>query len=497
MLFKQSKNSFIRSTEKYGYVTNQLTKFDRVYNSTGAEFLRMISRDPRSIEDAIEHLLSIFESVTKEELTQDFLEFITDLSIHKFVIVGETVEELETQDLDFSYAHNNPKTLTNNYYQETEQQVGMSTQDYFLEEVQGTPKISSLQFELSSRCNERCIHCYIPNEKKNHGFDMPTTKVKSILDEFAAMGGLHVTLSGGEAFMHKDLLEIVMYCREKDLSISILSNLISLKDDDIPVLKKANVSLIQTSLYAVEPEIHDAITTVPGSCEKTKAAIEKLVAADIPVQISCPVMKTNKDAYINVLKYARERQIKAQTDYIMMARADFSTDNLEQRLSYEETETLLRGIIEHDIEFRKETLKKIPKSELMILDFEAFKKQPLCGVGYDNCCITANGDVYPCAGWQNYVLGNVYKQSLKDIWENNEKIKELRTITESSFPQCLECEAFDFCARCLVRNFNESNGDMFKINPVFCEEAFLLKRLAEEYHNKGVIDSPFFEKKNC
>ena len=118
MLFKQSKNSFIRSTEKYGYVTNQLTKFDRVYNSTGAEFLRMISRAPRSIEDAIEHLLSIFESVTKEELTQDFLEFITDLSIHKFVIVGETVEELETQDLDFSYAHNNPKTLTNNYYQE-------------------------------------------------------------------------------------------------------------------------------------------------------------------------------------------------------------------------------------------------------------------------------------------------------------------------------------------------------------------------------------------
>ena len=81
--------------------------------------------------------------------------------------------------------------------------------------------------------------------------------------------------------------------------------------------------------------------------------------------------------------------------------------------------------------------------------------------------------------------------------ENNEKIKELRTITESSFPQCLECEAFDFCARCLVRNYNESNGDMFKINPVFCEEAFLLKRLAEEYHSKGIIDSPFFEKKDC
>ena len=45
----------------------------------------------------------------------------------------------------------------------------------------------------------------------------------------------------------------------------------------------------------MNPEIHDKITTVKGSFEKTKAAIEKLVAADVPVQISCPLMKANKD----------------------------------------------------------------------------------------------------------------------------------------------------------------------------------------------------------
>lgn len=132
-------------------------------------------------------------------------------------------------------------------------------------------------------------------------------------------------------------------------------------------------------------------------------SIEKLVAADIPVQISCPIMKANKDSYKGVVEYATKHNIKVQTDYIMMARADFSTDNLDQRLSMEDTETLLRDIIEHDIEYRKGTLKQIPKSEQMLLDFETFKKQPLCGVGYDNCCITANGDVYPCAGWQGMI----------------------------------------------------------------------------------------------
>ena len=77
-------------------------------------------------------------------------------------------------------------------------------------------------------------------------------------------------------------------------------------------------------------------------------------------------------------------------------------------------------------------------------------------------------------------MGNVYKESLKDIWETSEKIIKLREITEASFPQCLECEARDYCARCLVRNYNESNGDMFAVNHHFCKVAFENKRIVEE-----------------
>ena len=415
------------------------------------------------------------------------MEFAESLARDHFIVLGETPEELDAKDDDFTYDIDNPKTLVDNYYQATDEKVSENTQDFFLEEVQGRPLISSLQFELSSRCNERCIHCYIPNEKKNKGFDMPTAKVKSILDEFAAMGGIHVTLSGGEAFLHKDLIEIARYCREKDLKISILSNLISLKDEQIPALKEVNLSLIQVSLYSMDPEVHDFITTVKGSFEKTKAAIEKLVAADIPVQISCPIMKANRHGYDKVLEYAKSLKIKAQTDYIMMARADLDTDNLANRLSLEETEELLRDILVYDTQYRNETLEQLPISDEIKFDLERFKKQPVCGVGYDNCCITANGDVYPCAGWQDYVLGNVYKQSLQEIWEQSKRVKELRKITQASFPECLECDARDYCARCLVRNYNESGGDMFAINHHFCDVARLNKRLVEEFREKGLL----------
>lgn len=484
MLIKQSKNSFIRCTERYGYITNQLTRYDRSYNDIGSDFLKEINREPKDVDEIIDRLLESYNGVSRDELMSDFMQFAESLARDCFVLLGETPEELEEKDLDFTYSIDNPKTLKNDFYQVTEEKVGENTEDFFLEEVQGRPLISCLQFELSSRCNERCIHCYIPNEKKNKGFDMPTEKVKSILDEFSAMGGIHVTLSGGEAFMHKDLIEIVQYCRKKDLKVTILSNLISLKDEQIPLLKEANISLIQVSLYSMDPEKHDFITTVKGSFEKSKAAIEKLVAADIPVQISCPIMKANRIGYDKVLDYARSLKIKAQTDYIMMARADLNTDNLANRLSLEETEEVIRNIIEHDFEYRACQTQIRPITDEIVFDKERFMKQPVCGVGYDNCCITANGDVYPCAGWQNFVLGNVYKQTLQEIWEQSERVKELRKITEASFPKCIDCEARQFCARCLVRNYNESNGDMFAVNHHFCDVAFLNKRLFEEYESK-------------
>ena len=214
MLVRQSQNTYIRTTNRYGYITNQLTKHDRTYNETGADFLRQITREPQDVDGIVDKLMNVYKGADRNELRKDFVEFITDLADDHFLVIGETNDELNANDQSFTYAVDNPKTFAFDFTQQTKDKVSENTQDFFLEEVQGRPLISCLQFELSSRCNERCIHCYIPNGKKNKGFDMPLSKVKSILDEYAEMGGLHVTLSGGEAFLHKDLIEICRYCRE-------------------------------------------------------------------------------------------------------------------------------------------------------------------------------------------------------------------------------------------------------------------------------------------
>lgn len=482
MLVRLSKNSFVRIVDDgdYAYIFNQLTFHDRCYIDAGVDILSLLSRDPQDQDELASKIINKYPEADPRQIYADTTDMLFSLAKAKFIVQGETEEELKKKDISFSYKVDNPKTLTEDYTQFTDEFVINTTEAFQLNHDAGKPRLSSIQFELTGRCNERCIHCYIPNAKKDNGFTISFKTFKSTIDQFVSLGGLHVTLSGGEALLHPQIKEILRYCREKDLQISLLSNLINLSEEIISVLKVVNMSIVQTSLYSMKAEIHDFITTIPGSWDKTKNAILRLHEEDIPVQISCPVMKANVKGYKEVMRFAKSLKMKSQTDYIMMAQSDQNTQNLSNRISLEDTAELIRDITEEDTDYKRLIEEIQPSSSLPIKDYE---NMPLCGVGFNQICIAANGDLFPCAGWQGMIVGNIHEETLKNIWTDSEKLKELRQIRRKHFKKCLSCEARDFCAMCMARNYNECNGDLFTPPKHTCNVAFLNKHMAEERMN--------------
>ena len=127
------------------------------------------------------------------------------------------------------------------------------------------------------------------------------------------MGVLSVTLSGGECMCHPKFKEFLRAAKNYDFYVNILSNLTLLDDEIIQIMKEGNVSSVQTSLYSMMPEHHDAITTVKGSFYKTRDNILKLIENDLPLHVSCPTMKGNKDDYKDVMDWCHEHKIRSQT----------------------------------------------------------------------------------------------------------------------------------------------------------------------------------------
>ena len=214
-----------------------------------------------------------------------------------------------------------------------------------------------------------------------------------------------------------------------------------------------------------------------------------MVKNDIPVQISCPTMKLNREGYKDVLIWANGLKMKAQTDFIMMGKTDGTTDNLKQRLDNDELKLLIKDIIDFDKDYHGMIDKVNPPS----IDLEKYKEESLCGVGIDTICMTSDGNFYPCAGWQDYPVGNIKESSIKNIWETSERLIYLRGLKRKVFTKCLSCNDKDFCAMCLVRNFNEG-GDMLKINEHFCDAAKVNKEVVEDYFEKNKIE--FVKKKS-
>lgn len=480
VFYRQKYDTFIRNYDGIGYITNKSSFVDLVSNDSGCIFLSALSRFPQTLEQLVEKIIISFSDVSKEIVMTDAKEFYDNLVKDGFLVKGETIEECDRNDKRFSYAQFKPKTIKEDF-SPIIKRADTTTQEYLEKHFLDKPHLTQFQIELTSKCNERCVHCYIPHECK---LDSISDELYyKTLEELSNMGVLDLTLSGGEPMMHPNFKEYLLAAKNYDFSVNVLSNLTLLTDDIVDAMKSLRLSSVSVSLYSMVPEHHDSITKVSGSWKKTVASIEKLIANDIPLQVNCPTMKQNKDDFADVLKWCNKRKVRANTDYIMMAKYNHDCSNLEYRLSLDEVADVIKSVTFDNKDYQRIVLSPdfVEQCERMEID----KNSRVCGVGVSACCMVANGNVYPCAGWQDYICGNLTKTSLKDIWENSPKMKWLRERRRGDFKECINCEDRAFCAMCMVRNANESpTGNPMEINRHFCAIAALNKKIVFDWRNE-------------
>ncbi|MFA9372384.1 MAG: radical SAM/SPASM domain-containing protein [Labilibaculum antarcticum] len=488
MFFKQKSNVIFRNYESFGYITdnrnfeyrqtnnNEEYIGDKILSESGAVFMSVLSKKPQNINEVAVKINKQFTDVELKTIRNDAKEFYYMLEQDGFIVSGRTIQECNDKDIRFSYKKLNGEIIKKEFSQKVIHPE-TSTQNFLEDYFQGKSQLTNLHLEIISKCNERCIHCYIPHDDKMGS--MEPNLFYNILNQSFNMGVLNLTLSGGEPMLHKYFCDFLRKCREYDFSVNVLSNLTLLDDEIIIEMKKNSLLSVQVSLYSMDSNIHDGITQMKGSFKKTKSAILKLIENDIPLQISCPIMKQNKNCYAEVIKWAEKYKIHVGDDYGIIGEYDHTNKNLSCRLSINEIKGVINDKFENDAKYLQqiETAAE-EKKDITANDF-------ICTVCRSTICITNNGNVYPCEGWQNYIVGNVNQTSLNDIWDSSEKVQYLRSLRNQDFPKCIQCPDKEYCTMCMVRNANENpNGDPLVVNEFFCKIAKLNREIARERKEK-------------
>lgn len=444
---------------------------DKVLSQSGAIILDSLGKKLMTAEEVAEVAMKKFVGIEYDSLVDDIIEFFEQLVNEGFLLKkdGDVVCNPDGSLLGDGHYYNSKSSSCNIRSND------ISTQAFFHQYFGDTPFPTSVHIEIAAACNERCVHCYLPQEIKTG--TMSFEMIKKIIGQCNDMNILHVTLSGGEPMLHPDFIKILSLCKESDLSVNVLSNLTYLDEDTVIEMASNPLLSVQASLYSINESVHDAITGVDGSCKKTIQSILWLAQHHIPVQISCPIMKQNFNYFDEVKVFGEKVGIPVSADYVIIGRCDGSTSNLQYRLQMDDIESLLMEELSNPLSYNA-LVEEVKSNKLRSQD------DYICGVCGSSLCVDVRGNVFPCAGWECCILGNINESSLRDIWYHSEKAIELRNLKWKDFVKCNSCNFIDYCIPCLVRNANENeDADPLQVNGFFCEVARLKKHIAEKLYD--------------
>ena len=328
-------------------------------------------------------------------------------------------------------------------------------------------------WEVTNACNLKCEQCHASSGKPLPD-ELTTEEGKRLLDGIAAIGEFRMlALGGGEPLLRPDIFELVAYARKLGLEISIATNGTLLTCEMAREFKKMGVANIAVGLNASDKSVHEQITRVPGSFEKSMRAAEATVEVGMNLQINTTVMKENRPAIPGLLSFASEIDAQIVLLYQLVPEGRGSE---EMELSMREYRDLTEMVAEN-----QKTNRAIieptcsPQYWTYLLNNNGRKPSGLslklaqtlfkgCVAGSGLCYVKPNGDIWPCP-FVPISAGNVRQTPLSEIWYESELFQSLRDRERLTGEKCGPCRFKYICGGCRGRAYAHS-GDYLGDDPL-------------------------------
>ncbi|MFC4653240.1 radical SAM/SPASM domain-containing protein [Lactococcus nasutitermitis] len=286
----------------------------------------------------------------------------------------------------------------------------------------------SATIELTTRCNWRCKHCYIPEYTQK---GLSAKELDKLFDDLRRMGTFELVFTGGEIFMRKDAMEIIENARAHFFDVKLFTNVSLLDEEKIKRLAKIHISQISCTLFSLQEEIHDHITTVKGSLHATLKNLALLKKYGISVEVKQILMNINQDCLEEIVAYCSESGFK----HLATTNIFYQTDGQTKPANYRVDNNYLQDKLVQIDEIR---------------NFMCFSKNDsmyVCNATRCSCTIEANGNYLACNNL-NLPLDNILDTSIHDIWKDNVVLQKIQAKKQKDLGFCNACSVKEYCARC-------------------------------------------------
>ena len=279
-------------------------------------------------------------------------------------------------------------------------------------QISSTQKARPLQasLELTNKCNERCIHCYIPEFKDDPERVLSLSDWHKVLVELRSAGVLYIVLMGGEAMLNPLFWEILHKCNELGFHTSMISNGLKLqKKETVQRLIESGLKRVTFSLYSLEPKTHELMTSVRGSFQKTMSAIQLCKSEGLRVGINSLLTTVNVHSIFELQDWCVKNELEMRIDVTITSKLNGDLSPTRLRVSKKQLEWFYKTQTE-----KYDRAK--PKSKIEL------GSDHVCNAAKGKCAVTAYGELLPCIEIRK-PLGNLVTQSFSEAWNGTEAQK--------------------------------------------------------------------------
>lgn len=339
-------------------------------------------------------------------------------------------------------------------------------------------------WNVTKRCNLRCVHCYASADPSPHPDELTTEEGMALLEDLAQFGCPVVLFSGGEPFMRPDILDLIHKAVSLGLRAVVSTNGVLIDRALARELKKFGLSYVGISMDGLR-EVHDRFRGVKGAFDKAMEAVENCKAEGIKVGLRFTINKLNAQEIPGIFDLVEEYQIPRICFYHLVY-AGRGSKLMEQDLSHEET----RRWVDYIIDRTKELHDKGLKVEVLTVDnhadgpylylrmkregnpraeevYELLRMNGGNNSGVGIGCVSWDGSVHADQFWRHYSFGNVRERPFSEIWMDTSdplmaKLKEKKKHVKG---RCAKCRFLEVCAGNFRVRAEAATGDVWAPDP--------------------------------
>jgi mycofactocin radical SAM maturase len=289
-------------------------------------------------------------------------------------------------------------------------------------------------WEVTYACNLSCIHCLSDSGRKRAG-ELNTEQALRVIDQLAAEKVFQFNIGGGEPFMRPDFLDLMDHAHDKGIVTCISTNG-TLINEDIARRLDHPLVYIQVSLDGASEKANDAIRG-RGSFGKVMNALEHLHNRSIEVSINCVLTRRSFPELDKLVELAASFGAKLRVSRFRPSgrgKQSWSELNVQREQMADFSQWLAR----HLAVSTGDSFFSVTTEERRSLGLN------MCGACKMTCCLSPQGDIYPCAFLQEpeFCAGKLPEEDFGTIWNTSPIFESFRQLEIKS---CESCQRFDMC----------------------------------------------------